>query len=70
MTEYYLVGSYHEIPVYFSRKQGVMLSILPDEFTEPTGLQKKMIISELGGMSTIDRLVRNYERTAILEAKK
>ena len=29
-----------------------------------------MNISELGGMKTIDRLVRNYERTERLEAKK
>ena len=70
MSEDYLIGAYHEIPVYFSRKQGVMLSILKDELTEPTDLQKKMIISELGGISKIELMVTNYERTERLEANK
>ena len=68
--KYHLIGAYQTIPVYYSRTEGLLLCSGIEDFTEPTDLQKKMIISELGGMKTIDRLVRNYERTERLEAKK
>ena len=67
---YYLVGEYHEIPVYYSRKYGLALSILTNEFTEPTSLQKQTIIADLGGMSKIELMVSNYERSEKWEAKK
>jgi len=69
-NKYHLIGAYQTIPVYFSRTEGLLLCSGTEDFTEPTDLQKKMIISEIGGMITIDRLVRNYERTERLEAKK
>jgi len=68
--KYYLVGAYKEAPIYFSTKQGLLLGSRMDELKEPTGIQNLEIIKELGGMITIDRLVRNYERAERLEAKK
>ena len=69
-NKYYLIGAYKTIPVYFSRTEGLLLYSGTEEFENPTDLQKKMIISELGGMSTIERMVNNYERTTRLEVKK
>ena len=68
--KYHLIGAYQTIPVYYSRIEGLLLCSGTEEFEEPTDLQKKMIISELGGMSNIERMVNNYERTERLEAKK
>jgi len=36
--EYFLVGAYKTVPVYFSRKQGLMLGSRMDELVEPTGI--------------------------------
>ena len=67
---YYLVGEYHETPVYFSRTQGLALGSRMDELAEPTAVQNLEILRDLGGMKGIERLVNNYDRTARLEAKK
>ena len=67
---YYLIGAYHETPVYFCTKQGLRLGSRMDELVEPTPVQNLEIIRDLGGMSNIERIVNNYERTARLEAKK
>ena len=67
--KYHLVGAYSEKPVYYSRKHGLLLGGRMDDFDEPSDLEKEAIIKWLGGMKTIDRLVRNYERAERLEAK-
>ena len=67
---YYLVGEYHETPVYFSRKHGLALGSRMDELTDPTPMQKQTIIADLGGMSKIELMVNNYERSEKWEAKK
>ena len=69
MTEYFLIGSYQETPVYYSTKQGLMLGSRMDELAEPTAMQNLEILRDLGGMSTIERMVNNYERSERLEAK-
>ena len=69
-NKYYLVGSYQETPVYFCRKQGLMLGSRMDELAEPTGIENLEIIRNLGGINNIERMVNNYERTEKLEAKK
>jgi len=69
-NKYYLVGAYKEIPVYYSKTEGLLLCSGTEEFEEPTELQRKMIVAELGGMKTIEQLVNNYERTKRLEAKQ
>uniref|UniRef100_A0A6H1ZIP0 Uncharacterized protein n=1 Tax=viral metagenome TaxID=1070528 RepID=A0A6H1ZIP0_9ZZZZ len=69
MSEYYLVGEYNSVPVYYSTKQGIMLGSRMDELAEPTAIQNLEIIRDLGGMSNIERMVNNYERTERLEVK-
>lgn len=69
-NKYYLVGAYQEIPVYYSTRQGLMLGSRMDELVEPTAIQNLEIIRNLGGISNIERMVNNYERSERLEAKK
>jgi len=69
-NKYYLVGAYETAPVYFSRKYGLKIGSRMDELQEPSSLEKEAIIKCLGGMKTIDRLVRNYEKNEVREAKK
>ena len=47
-----------------------MLGSRMDELAEPTPIQNLEIIRDLGGISNIERMVNNYERTERLEAKK
>jgi len=68
-NKYYLIGVYQETPVYYSTKQGLMLGSRMDELIEPTAIENLEIIRDLGGMSNIERMVNNYERTERLEAK-
>jgi len=70
MSDYYLVGSYQEIPVYFSRKHGLALGSRMDELRKPTAMQNLEILRDLGGINNIERLVNNYERSERLETKK
>ena len=62
-NKYYLVGSYQETPVYFCRKQGLMLGSRMDELAEPTGIENLEIIRDLGGINNIERMVNNYEKS-------
>jgi len=70
MTEYYLVGAYNELPVYFSTKQGIMLGSRMDELKSPTPIENLEIIRNLGGLNGIERIVSNYQKSERLEAKK
>jgi len=69
-NKYYLIGAYKETPVYFCRKQGLMLGSRMDELVSPSAVQNLEIIRDLGGMSGIERLVHNYEKNEVREAKK
>ena len=69
-NKYYLVGSYQETPVYFCRKQGLMLGSRMDELAEPTGIENLEIIRDLGGMKSIEQIIHNYEKNEVREAKK
>ena len=69
MSEYYLIGAYQELPVYYSTKQGIMLGSRMDELEEPTAIQNLEILRDLGGMKGIERIVNNYQRSERLEAK-
>jgi len=69
MSEYYLIGAYQELPVYYSTKQGIMLGSRMDELEEPTAIQNLEILRDLGGMKGIELMVSNYERTERLQVK-
>ena len=59
--EYFLVGAYKTVPVYFSTKQGLMLGSRMDELVEPTAVQNLEIVRDLGGMKGIEKIVHNYQ---------
>ena len=67
--KYYLVGEYKTVPVYYSRNHGFSLGSRMDEIVEPTEIERNEIISNLGGMKSIEQIIHNYEKNEVREAK-
>lgn len=70
MSKYHLIGSYKTIPVYYSRTEGLLLCKGIEKFEEPTELEEKTIIIQLGGMKGIELIMHNYEKSEMKKAKK